>query len=78
MSTLPWESTLAKSRPCVDRLPTCACWIISDPEVLKYLRGSEKWKRLRTISRIRSFHQQSIEGRYHIASITGAKRLLVA
>jgi hypothetical protein len=66
----------------VDRLPTRACWTISDLEVLKYLRGSEKWKKLRTISRIRSFRQQgehqSIEDRYHIASITGAKRLLVA
>ena len=39
-------------------------------------------EKLRTISRIRSFRQQgehqSIEDRYHIASITGAKRLLVA
>jgi predicted transposase YbfD/YdcC len=64
------------------RSETRACWTISDPEVLKYLRGFEKWEKLRTVSRIRSYRQQgehqSIEDRYHIASITGAKRLLAA
>jgi len=56
------------------------CWTISDPEVLKYLRGFEKWEKLRTVSCIRSYRYQgehgSVEDRYHIASITGAKCLL--
>jgi predicted transposase YbfD/YdcC len=58
------------------------CWTISDPEVLKYLRGFEKWEKLRTVSCIRSYRyeaeHESVEERYHIASITGAKRLLTA
>ncbi len=56
------------------------CWTISDPQVLQYLRGFEKWEKLRTVSRIRSYRSEgekiSIEDRYHIASITGAKRIL--
>ncbi len=56
------------------------CWTISDPNVLKYLRGFEKWEKLRTVSLIRSYRweekHESVEDRYHIASITGAKRLL--
>jgi predicted transposase YbfD/YdcC len=56
------------------------CWTISDPEVLKYLRGFEKWEKLRTVSCIRSYRNEngheSIDERYHIASITGAKHLL--
>lgn len=55
-------------------------WTISDPDVLKYLRGFEKWEKLRTVSCIRSYRytgeHESVEDRYHIASITGAKRLL--
>ena len=58
------------------------CWTISDPEVLRHLRGFENWKNLLTVSRIRS--QRSIgeehtcEDRYHIASIQGAKQILWA
>lgn len=56
------------------------CWTISDPEVLQYLRGYEKWEKLRTVSRIRSHRTEgehtTIEDRYHISSITGAKRVL--
>jgi predicted transposase YbfD/YdcC len=64
------------------RIETRQCWTISDPEVLKYLRGAENWKNLRTVSRIRSRRQLgeevSCEDRYHIASITGAKPILRA
>jgi predicted transposase YbfD/YdcC len=56
------------------------CWTISDPDVLKHLRGFEKWEKLRTVSCIRCYRydgkHESVEDRYHIASITGAKRLL--
>ena len=57
-------------------------WTISDPEVLCYLRGFENWKKLLTVSRIRSQRQigqeHSCEDRYHISSIVGAKQVLWA
>ncbi|RME58222.1 ISAs1 family transposase [Candidatus Parcubacteria bacterium] len=64
------------------RMEIRECWTISDPEILCHLRGSEKWKHLKTVSRIRSQRQvgdkQSTEDRYHIASICGAQRVLHA
>ena len=45
-------------------------------------RGFDNWKKLRTVSRIRSQRwvgeEKSIEDRYHIASICGAKCILQA
>jgi len=62
------------------RIEIRECWTISDPDVLKHLRGYENWKDLRTVSRIRSQRcikeDKSCEDRYHIASITGATRVL--
>ncbi|MBC8505222.1 MAG: ISAs1 family transposase [Chloroflexi bacterium] len=62
------------------RIEICECWTISDPEILRYLRGFDNWKKLRTVSRIRSQRiigeKKSTEYRYHIASICGAKRIL--
>jgi predicted transposase YbfD/YdcC len=56
------------------------CWTISDPEVLRHLRGFTNWKNLLTVSRIRAQRwigeEKSCEYRYHIASIAGAKRVL--
>ena len=64
------------------RIEIRECWTISDPEVLRHLRGFENWKNLVTVSRIRSQRiigeEHSCEDRYHIASITGAKRILWA
>lgn len=64
------------------RLEIRECWTISDPQVLCHLRGFENWKNLSTVSRIRAQRlmgeESSCEDRYHIASITGAKRLLGA
>lgn len=64
------------------RLEIRECWTISDPEVLCHLRGFENWKKLLTVSRIRAQRligeEKSCEDRYHIASITGAKRILWA
>jgi len=64
------------------RLEIRECWTISDAEVLRHLRGFENWKNLTTVSRIRAQRQigeeKSCEDRYHIASITGAKRVLGA
>jgi predicted transposase YbfD/YdcC len=64
------------------RIEIRECWTISDPEVLRYLQGADKWKKLKTVSLIRS--QRWIDGdkrtedRYHIASICGAKSVLHA
>lgn len=64
------------------RIEIRECWTISDPQVLRYLRGFANWKNLTTVSRIRAQRwigeEKSSEDRYHIASITGAKRLLGA
>ena len=64
------------------RLEIRECWTISDAQVLRHLRGFENWKNLTTVSRIRAQRQigqeKSCEDRYHIASITGAKRVLGA
>jgi len=64
------------------RIEIRECWTISDPETLRYLRGFERWRKLTTVSRIRSQRwigdEKSCEDRYHIASIIGAKRILSA
>ncbi len=74
-----YEKTVNKDH---GRIEIRECWTISDPEVLRYLRGFANWKNLTTVSRIRSQRwigeEKSSQDRYHIASITGAKRLLGA
>lgn len=58
------------------------CWTISDREVLGHLRGADNWKGLQSVSRIRSCRwdgqKQTVEERYHIASVRGAQRILSA
>jgi predicted transposase YbfD/YdcC len=72
-----YEKTVNKDH---GRIEIRECWTISDPEILQHLRGFANWKNLRTVSRIRSQRwigeNKSCEDRYHIASITGAKRVL--
>jgi predicted transposase YbfD/YdcC len=74
-----YEKTVNKDH---GRIEIRECWTISDPEVLRYLRGFANWKNLATVSRIRAQRwigeEKSSEDRYHIASITGAKRVLWA
>ena len=64
------------------RIEIRECWTISDLEILRHLRGFQRWSRLVTVSRIRAQRwigdQKSCEDRYHIASISGAKRILSA
>jgi len=64
------------------RIEIRECWTISNPQVLRHLRGFENWKNLLTVSRIRAQRrigeESSSEDRYHIASIIGAKRVLWA
>lgn len=64
------------------RIETRECWTISDPAILQHLRGFANWKGLVTVSRIRAERQigaeRSCEARYHIASLSGAARVLHA
>jgi predicted transposase YbfD/YdcC len=74
-----YEKTVNKDH---GRIEIRECWTISDPKVLLHLRGATNWKKLLTVSRIRSQRwigeDRSCEDRYHIASIAGAKRVLWA
>jgi predicted transposase YbfD/YdcC len=74
---LDYEKTVNKDH---GRIEIRECWTISDPEVLRHLRGFANWKKWLTVSRIRSQRwlgeEKSCEDRYHIASIVGAKRVL--
>jgi len=74
-----YEKTVNKGH---GRIEIRECWTLSDPEVLRHLRGFANWKKLATVSRIRSQRwigaDKSSEDRYHLASITGAKRVLAA
>jgi len=62
------------------RIEIRECWTISDPEILRHLRGFANWKNLTTVSRIRSERrigeERSVEDRYHITSLSGAKQVL--
>jgi predicted transposase YbfD/YdcC len=64
------------------RIEIRECWTISDPTILRHLRGFNNWKNLATVSRIRAERrigeECSREDRYHIASCTGATRVLKA
>jgi predicted transposase YbfD/YdcC len=77
--TFDYEKTVNKDH---GRIEIRECWTISDPEILRHLRGFANWKNLATVSRIRAQRwigeEKSSEDRYHIASIAGAKRVLWA
>jgi len=72
-----YEKTVNKGH---GRIEIRECWTISDPTVLQHLRGFANWKNLATVSRIRAERrdgeERSCEDRYHIASCTGASRVL--
>jgi predicted transposase YbfD/YdcC len=74
-----YEKTVNKGH---GRIEIRECWTISDPEVLRHLRGFANWRKLTTVSKIRSQRwigeEKSCEDRYHIASIAGAKPVLWA
>ena len=74
-----YEKTVNKDH---GRIEIRECWTISDPQVLRYLRGFANWKNLLTVSRIRAQRwigeEKSCEDRDHIACIAGAKRVLWA
>jgi len=74
-----YEKTVNKDH---GRIEIRECWTISDPEVLRHVRGFAHWKSLLTVSRIRAQRwigeEKRCQDRYHIASIVGAKRVLWA
>jgi predicted transposase YbfD/YdcC len=74
-----YEKTVNKGH---GRIEIRECWTISDPSILCHLRGFANWEKLLTVSRIRSQRwigeEKTCEDRFHIASLTGAKRILAA
>jgi predicted transposase YbfD/YdcC len=74
-----YEKTVNKGH---GRIEIRECWTISDPQILCHLRGFKNWKKLLTVSCIRSQRwigdEKTCEDRFHIASILGAKRVLAA
>lgn len=74
-----YEKTVDKNH---GRIEIRECWAISDREILRHLRGFDKWEKLETVSRIRSERrigdETSIEDRFYITSFTGASKILGA
>ena len=65
------------------RIETRECWAISGEESLRFLRGYEQWKGLRTIAMVQSQRQikgnTTIERRYYISSLANdAQKILHA
>jgi len=63
------------------RIEERECWVITDKEVLKHLRGFERWEKLTSVVRIRSRRhlgkgEVEVADRYFLSSVTGAKRIL--
>lgn len=74
-----YEKTVDKNH---GRIEIRECWAISDREILRHLRGFDKWEKLETVSRIRSERrigdETSIEDRFYITSFIGASKILGA
>lgn len=65
------------------RIETRQCWVVSDPEVLQYLREPKAWPGLNSVVRVSSKRlvgdQASEEHRYYLSSLKGdARRILEA
>jgi predicted transposase YbfD/YdcC len=59
------------------------CWVISDPDVLRFLRGTSEWAKLSSVVKVLAKRsvgdQETVEDRYYISSLAGnAERLLRA
>lgn len=73
-----YERTVNKGH---GRIETRQCWTISDPEVLRYLRGTEEWEKLASVVKVqaerRTLEKTTVEIRYYLASLPGnAHRIL--
>jgi len=65
------------------RLETRQCWTISDPAVLRGLRGTQDWEGLRCVAKVRARRtvgdKTTVEDRYYLSSLDGrAQQLLMA
>lgn len=74
------EQTVEKGH---GRLETRQCWTISDPTVLRGLRGTPEWEGLRCVAKVRARRtiddKTTIEDRYYLSSLDGqASQLLIA
>lgn len=59
------------------------CWTISDPELLRYLRGATEWEKLQSVVKVQAERRvgqdRSVEERYYLSSLTGdAEKTLAA
>ena len=74
------EQTVEKGH---GRLETRQCWTISDPTVLRGLRGTPEWEGLRCVAKVRARRtvddKTTVEDRYYLSSLDGqAEQLLMA
>jgi predicted transposase YbfD/YdcC len=74
------EQTVEKGH---GRLETRQCWTISDPTVLRGLRGTQEWEGLRCVAKVRARRtvddKTTVEDRYYLSSLEGrAGQLLMA
>lgn len=65
------------------RLETRQCWTISDPVVLRGLRGTQEWEGLQCVAKVRARRKvgdkTTTEDRYYLSSLDGqAQQLLMA
>ena len=65
------------------RIEIRQCWTISDPDLLRYLRGAQEWEKLRSVVKVqaerRIGQERSVEQRYYLSSLIGnAQRTLEA
>lgn len=63
------------------RIEIRQCWTISDPDILRYLRGATDWEKLRSVVKVqaerRIGQEKTVEQRYYISSLAeSAQRLL--
>jgi predicted transposase YbfD/YdcC len=67
-----YERTVNKGH---GRIETRQSWTISDPEVLRYLRGTEEWEKLASVVKVqaerRTLEKTTVEIRYYLASLEG-------
>ncbi len=75
--TFDYHKTVNKGH---GRIEIRECWTVSEITTISHLRGYQDWKKLNTVSRLRAQRwigeEKSCEDRYHIASITGAEKVL--
>lgn len=73
-----YERTINKGH---GRIEIRQCWTISDPDVLRYLRGAKEWEKLTSVVKVqaerRAGQNTTVEDRYYLSSLAGnAQKLL--